>query len=595
MNRIERFRSGTPTAATTAQEPATPAAAPAPRPQRPATPAATKAYDYNGIPFPLINNLMLRRLGYQDGIVPEGARNTTLYTLARELRYITDFSVNRTMAVLPDLGLAEDEVRETVKSAIGSMRASKMPPMLKGVLEELEKPKLDTIISRRKYLERINPVPKKMPWLFDYIYHRFGGNGRAALSSALPMLGTLLGRYEAPYLDDTYHKPVFMCVVMGYAGSGKSFITKLQKLLLSPIMEQDALGREELTQWTKKKEEVNGKKQLTAKPTPCIRVLSATSSNGQLLQVAQNALGQPVFVITEEIDEAARSSKSGAWADKSDIFRKAFDGANWGQDYMTYNGNVDLYMNLMFAGTYVSVRKFFSDVENGLMTRFIFVEMDDDRGKMIRRRKAEDKKDDAKAEALVRKLYELGCTTTIPHPDNVLRISLPQALDDAEDFNNEKIEEYLASGPDNEHRDSAIDQLRRRSAVVLFRASLLCYILEGMKETDEGRAMANWFANETYLQQYIMFADEINQSRNENQAIQRRQDIAAERAFKASVLEQLLEELPAEFSNSDLSQLMQVKNFAADSAGKYIQRMIKKGLVSRIKRNLYTKNYNDAA
>ncbi|MBO4551125.1 MAG: hypothetical protein J5733_10375, partial [Bacteroidaceae bacterium] len=47
--------------------------------------------DYNGIPYAVIVNAMLSAFGFKDGHVPEGARNTTLYRLARQLRYICDF------------------------------------------------------------------------------------------------------------------------------------------------------------------------------------------------------------------------------------------------------------------------------------------------------------------------------------------------------------------------------------------------------------------------------------------------------------------------------------------------------------------------
>ena len=147
-----------------------------------------------------------------------------------------------------------------------------------------------------------------------------------------------------------------MTVICGHAGSGKGFLSDMQDWLLKPILEDDERGRAELLAYKKESEKKKGAKQLPDKPEPCIRVLNATSSNGFLMERAQTSLGQPLIVITEEIDESARANKNGAWADKSDIYRKAFDGALWGQDYLTYSGSVRIFVNLVFAGTYVSVR-----------------------------------------------------------------------------------------------------------------------------------------------------------------------------------------------------------------------------------------------
>ena len=395
------------------------------------------------------------------------------------------------------------------------------------------------------------------------------------------MLGTLLGRFESKYLDGKKHRPVFMVVIAGHAGSGKGFIADMQEWLLKPIREDDERGRAELDAYNKEKEKKKGAKQLPDKPAPCIRILSATSSNGKLLEMAQNALGQPLCVITEEIDESARANKNGAWADKSDIFRKAFDGANWGQDYLTYSGSVSLFVNLVFAGTYVSVRNYFCNVENGLMTRFFFTEMARDLGKNVEMRWDGETKDDREAARIVQDLYQRGSTTDLPAPDNIISFALPKAKTDAYKFNEEKIAEWEASGPDEDHRDDAIDILRRRAAVIIFRASQIMYALEGNKETKQGMAMARWYGNESFLNQYIMFADAINESVKANDAIQRKQDMAASRVAKNNALFRLLDELPDEFTKEDVKKVLVEKRMAVQPYCTYIKRMESRELIMR--------------
>ena len=535
--------------------------------------------NYNGVPYSVIVSGLLSYFGFPESKVPEGVRNTMLYKLARQLRYICDFNPAHLRSVLPDWGLTQTEVEGTIASAVASTRGQDFPSELRKVLDDITKPDLSTSAKRQEYLERLNPLPKKMPWLFDYIYKRYGRNGRSALIASLPMLGTLLGRFESKYIDGRKHRPVFMVVVCGHAGSGKGFLSDLQEWLLKPITEDDDRGRAELLAYKKESEKKRGAKQLPEKPEPCIRVLNATSSNGFMMERAQTSLGQPLCVITEEIDESARANKNGAWADKSDIYRKAFDGALWGQDYLIYSGSVHIYVNLLFAGTYVSVRNYFNNVENGLMTRFFFTEMARDCGKNVEIRPDKATLDDNKAAKIVQRLYEQGSTIDLPEPENIISFALPKAKKDAYDFNEEKIAEWEASGPDEDHRDAAIDLLRRRAAVMLFRASQVCYALEKNRETNIGREMARWFANEIFLNQYIMFADAINESSRANDAIQRKQDIAASRVAKNDALSRLLRELPNEFTREDLRKVMTEKGLGERTIYTYTIRMVARELV----------------
>ena len=535
--------------------------------------------DYNGIPYSVIVNALLSMFGFEESYVPEGARNTTLYKLVRQLRYICDFNPAYIRSVVPDWGLSEEEMAQTIASAVNSTRATDLPYELKNALNDIQKPDLSTPAKRQKYLQRLNPLPKQMPFLLKYIYKRYGRNGRSALVAALPMLGTLLGRFECKYLDGRKHRPVFMVVVAGHAGSGKGFIADLQEWLLKPILEQDEKGRAELEAYAREREKKKGAKQLPDKPTPCMRVLSATSSNGMLLERAKASLGQPLCVITEEIDESARANKNGAWADKSDIYRKAFDGAVWGQDYLTYSGSVKIFINLVFAGTYVSVRNYFSNVENGLMTRFFFTEMARDLGQNVEVRWDGETKDDRRAAELVQSLYEQGSTIDIPSPENIISFALPKAKKAAYDFNEEKIADWVASGPDEDHRDTAIDLLRRRAAVTIFRASQIMYALEGNRETAHGAEMARWYGNEAFLNQYIMFADAINDSAKANDAIQRKQDLAASRVARNDSLFKMLAELPDVFSRDDLKKVLEAQGKKLSGLGQYVSRMIQREMI----------------
>ncbi len=152
-------------------------------------PSASFPDNYNGIPYGVIINSLLATFGFVDGFVPEGARNTTLYRLARQLRYICDFNPAYIRSVVPDWGLTDEEINQTIQSAVNSTRATDMPYELRHTIYEITKPDLSTAAKRQEYLQRLNPLPKNMPFLMRYIHKRYGRNGRSALVAALPMLG----------------------------------------------------------------------------------------------------------------------------------------------------------------------------------------------------------------------------------------------------------------------------------------------------------------------------------------------------------------------------------------------------------------------
>ena len=105
------------------------------------------------------------------------------------------------------------------------------------------------------------------------------------------------------------------------------------------------------------------------------------------------------------------------------------------------------------------------------------------------------------------------------------------------------------------------------------------YALEGCKETVVGRDMARWYGNESYLNQYIMFADAVNESQRENDAIQKKQDLAASRVARTNCLIKLLDIMPEEFTAADLQKVMKEKGLSADSSRTYITRMIRRELI----------------
>ena len=105
------------------------------------------------------------------------------------------------------------------------------------------------------------------------------------------------------------------------------------------------------------------------------------------------------------------------------------------------------------------------------------------------------------------------------------------------------------------------------------------YALEGGKETAIGKAMARWYGNEAFLNQYIMFGDAINDSAKANDAIQRKQDLAASRVARNHALFRLLDELPEEFTREDLKKAMEASGKKSSNANEYLSRLINREMI----------------
>ena len=90
-----------------------------------------------------------------------------------------------------------------------------------------------------------------------------------------------------------------------------------------------------------------------------------------------------------------------------------------------------------------------------------------------------------------------------------------------------------------------MDILRRRAAVIGFRAGMLCYLLEDHKYTDVVGEFAEWVAEYVFRNQMELWGEQMEQE------LSGALDAQTERGAAAS----LLALLPAEFTTADLIKL----------------------------------------
>ena len=492
---------------------------------------STAGLSYRGIPYADIVQQLMLSIGAADG-AEQGERNTVYFTLANYMRYICDFNVDLLLQVLPTFGLSEPERRQVIASAIGRPRKGYLPTVLQSAIAicERECSALGGIPPMAKSTDLALP---ELPRLLKLVCRRLPEDYRPAMVIAsLPILGTLATRIRFEYLDRQEQSLSFFSCITAPAASGKSFIRKPLDLLLTPINEQDAIEREKEQAYKDKLRASKNSKNQPEDPHACPRNNGVAISIAKLLQLLTYAEGKHLIGIGEEMDTLVKSERAGVWSQKSDIYRLAFDNAEYGQAYMSdasFNAHIKVYYNLLLTGTPNSMKRFFKDLENGLATRVCFAQLPDTSFTEIPVFAPYTEAERAEIIRWARQLDSEQGTIVCPQLSqtiaNWLEAKRQQAID----------------------ADShAMDTLRRRAGVIGFRAGMLCYLLENRKFTKTVGQFAEWVAEYVFRNQMELWGDQLEQELTGALDI-----FSGERGSATS----LLELLPAEFSNADLIKL----------------------------------------
>lgn len=95
-------------------------------------------------------------------------------------------------------------------------------------------------------------------------------------------------------------------------------------------------------------------------PRACPRNNGVNISIAKLLQLLTYSEGKHLIGIGEEMDTLVKSERAGVRSQKSDIYRLAFDNAEYGQAYMSdqsFSAHVPVYYNLYVSGTPKSMER----------------------------------------------------------------------------------------------------------------------------------------------------------------------------------------------------------------------------------------------
>ena len=399
----------------------------------------------------------------QNGGVPqEGERNVKLYQLAVSLRAICDNNKQLVYGVVPRLGLDDVEVERIVDSAC------KEPP--KGLSKAMQ-----------EVLAVVNPKKAEAPtereidqWLWDWgeqieaLFDDFPilkdicrGLKRNQYAAALFVSGGFMMTLMTRCRYSFYHRPEELrrlnCEVqiIGDPASGKSFATRLYKLLIAPIIAADRAGKDAINAYREQMKTKGANKEKPKKPKVVIRVHPARTSNAQFIQDMVNAVeevdGEPMqlhmLTFDTELDNTLSVQKAGSWIDKQSLELKAFHNEEDGQFYSNMDSIIENFIvtwNYVYTGTPLALRAKINERNfgSGLATRLTCIPLPPTNFEMMSRESFKDAESDNRLKVWGERLDRMKGLLSLDKIVDELYDWTARRMEDAKE-NNSKAEEML--------------------------------------------------------------------------------------------------------------------------------------------------------
>ena len=232
--------------------------------------------------------------------------------------------------------------------------------------------------------EQIEKLAEEFPLLKDITKGLKRNQYPAAMFVGGGLLMTLMTRCTYRF----YHRPEELrrlnnsTLIIGDPASGKSFATRLFKLLTAPIVAADKVGKDAINAYREQMRTKGANKEKPKKPKVIVRVHPARTSNAQFIQDMVNSVeevdGQPMqlhmLTFDTELDNTVTVQKGGSWIDKQSMELKAFHNEEDGQAYSNNDSIMQDFVvtwNFIYTGTPIALKKKVNEQNfgSGLATR----------------------------------------------------------------------------------------------------------------------------------------------------------------------------------------------------------------------------------
>ena len=267
--------------------------------------------------------------------------------------------------------------------------------------------------------EKIEEMAKNFPLLKDVCKGLKKNQFTAALFVAGGLMMTLMTRCTYRF----YHRPEELrrlnnsTLIIGDPASGKSFATRLFKLLAAPIVAADKVGKDAINAYREQMRTKGANKEKPKKPKVVVRVHPARTSNAQFIQDMVNSVENVdgvdmqlhMLTFDTELDNTVTVQKGGSWIDKQSLELKAFHNEEDGQAYSNNDSILqDFYVtwNFIYTGTPIALKKKVNEQNfgSGLATRLTCIPLPATNFEMLTRESRVDFESDGRLKAWAFKL-----------------------------------------------------------------------------------------------------------------------------------------------------------------------------------------------
>ena len=305
--------------------------------------------------------------------------------------------------------------------------------------------------------EQIEVLSKDFPLIKDICKGLKKNQYPAAMFVAGGLMMTLMTRCTYRF----YHRPEELrrlnnsTLIIGDPASGKSFATRLFKLLAAPIVAADKVGKDAINAYREQMRTKGANKEKPKKPKVVVRIHPARTSNAQFIQDMVNSVenvdGEDMqlhmLTFDTELDNTVTVQKGGSWIDKFSMELKAFHNEEDGQAYSNMDSILQDFIvtwNFIYTGTPIALKKKVNEQNfgSGLATRLTCIPLPATNFEMMSRENVVDYESDNRLKEWAEKLDRMKGELSVQKIVDELYDWTARRMEDAKE-NDSKADEML--------------------------------------------------------------------------------------------------------------------------------------------------------
>ena len=518
--------------------------------------------EYRGVPYSEI----VTRLEEQLGGKPErGARNSFIFTMACNLRYICNDDAAWIASILPTYGEDAQKHRQTIQSAINRPMSREMPETLARAL------KVSDAVAHQEGAaahEAAPPaLPEVLPQPVNLLVSRTPEIMKSAVAmSVFPALGAHVKNTFFSYWDGRDYEPTFMNVLVAELSVGKSAVNRPIEYILADIEDRDLVHLNQELEWKAKCARLSSTQDKPERPKGLVvQVLSSDMTNAAFVQRLADAEGHFLYTQMDEIELLNGLKTNGNSSVVSAVLRLAFDCGKYGQERVAANAvsaKVRVRWNWNASSTVQRVRKYFAkNVADGTLSRISFatiIKPEDDWGDKSKPHYG--RYGEEFAEALKPYIDRLNmCQGTLHCPE-------------ATAWADKLGDELVAFARDADDRSYA--QFSFRAVLMGFFRAMLLYVMNDCQWDENIERFATWTVKYDMWCKMRFFRDMMHS------------DLEGERTAIQRGPVGLLSMLPKEFTRDDVKALRIAQGMKPDPKN-VLNQWLRNGRVEQLERGRY--------